>query len=133
VERPSFVKITAPLLCVAGLVAFLAGIGLSWASSCCGSSDPADGKPALIGFLILVIYVTAGFLLWTGLTNRAVVAVLTGAIPVALGLTSAASSDAGGLFIPLVVVWVGFCWSLRAPVVGQWFRSQRVGAEPPRA
>jgi len=133
VERPPFVKIVAPLLCVVGLVAFLTGVVLSWASNCCGSSEGSDSRPALVGFLILVVYVFAGLLLWTGVLGRAVVAVLTGAVPLALGLTSATSSDAAGLLIPSVVLWVLFCWSLRSETVADWYRSQAGESEPPAA
>ena len=69
-SRSRGAKIVAALLWVAGLAAIVVGMGFSAVSGCCGSREPADSRPVVIGLVIGSLLFAAGAVLWIGRASR---------------------------------------------------------------
>jgi hypothetical protein len=118
--RPSSVAAVALVLILVGVLAALTGVGLSAASSCCGSSDPADPTPTLVGIVVAVALCAAGYGIWTGRASRRTVLLCAAVVPVVVLAVSPSSSDFAGL-VPFVVVgWLWLWWYLRRPAASAW-------------
>jgi hypothetical protein len=119
-RRPIVATIAAAgLFAVAGLT-MVAGFLISWASNCCGSPDPQDPFPAVIGTGVALATALAGWMLLTG--NRPARDVLAGAavLPVACGIASTGSSDLAALAPVIVVGWCVLFAILRRRRVADW-------------
>jgi hypothetical protein len=107
-----------------GVLAALTGVGLSAASSCCGSSDPADPTPTFVGIVVAVALLAAGYGIWTGRASRRTVLLCAGVVPGVVLAVSPYSSDFAGL-VPFVVVgWLWLWWYVRRSAACAWFGQQ---------
>jgi hypothetical protein len=103
-------------------------VGLSAASSCCGSSGPADPTPTFVGIVVAVALLAAGYGIWTGRASRRTVLLCAAVVPVVVLAVSPYSSDFAGL-VPFVVVgWLWLWWYLRRPAAFAWV-GQQAGTE----
>ena len=113
------------MLIIVGVLAALAGVGLSAASSCCGSPDPADPTPTLVGIVVAVAMSAAGYCLWSGRASRRTLLLCAAVMPVVVLAVSPFSLDVAGL-VPIVVAgWLLLWWYLRRPAAVGW-----VGRQP---
>jgi hypothetical protein len=120
-RRPRSITAVAVVLTVVGVLSALAGITLSAASSCCGSTDPADPMPTLIGVVTAAAMSAAGVGLWSGRVSRRVVLLCGAAVPAVALALSPWSSDFQGLVPVVLLGWLGLWWFLRRPVAIGWF------------
>jgi hypothetical protein len=120
VARPRVVAVSACLLVVSGLVAAIMGLLLSWVSNCCGSPDPPDGTPALVGLVAGASLGAAGVLLWRATASRATVLGLAAVGPVVCGVAAVGSVDFQALLPCAVVAWGGLWLVLRRPAGRGW-------------
>jgi len=120
VVRPRAVGVSACLLVVTGLVAATMGLLLSWVSNCCGSPDPADGTPALVGLAAGAALGTAGVALWRRAASRTTVLGLAAVGPVVCGIAAAGSVDFQALLPFALVAWGALWFLLRRPAAGDW-------------
>jgi hypothetical protein len=108
------------VLTLLGVVAALAGVALSVVSTCCGSADPAEPGPTVIGFVVGMALATAGVGLWSGRMSRRFVLLCSAVAPAVLLVASAWSADVQGL-VPFVALgWLGLWWYLRRPRAMEW-------------
>lgn len=93
---------------------------MSAVSSCCGSPDPADPTPTLVGLMVAASTAAAGIGLWSGRVSRRVLLLCGAAMPAVVLAVSPSSSDFQGL-VPIVVLgWLWLWWYLRRPVAIGW-------------
>lgn len=118
--RPRGVAVAALLLVVSGLLAGVGGLLLSWVSSCCGSPDPPDGTPVLVGLVTAAGLVAAGVMLWCGGVSSTAVLALASVGPVVSGVAAAGSSDFQALLPFTVLGWVALWWLVRRPRARAW-------------
>jgi hypothetical protein len=126
------VSAVAALLVLVAVVSALAGIGISWASSCCGSSEPADPTAALVGIGVAGAMFVGGAGLWSGRVSRRAVLVSTAALPAVVVAAAPWSLDAAGLGPFVVLGWVGLWRYLARPAPSGWVgqvRAQRASDE----
>ena len=95
-------------------------MALSAVSSCCGSSEPADGTPAVIGFVAAAPFFAAGIGLWSGRMSSRVLLVCTAAPLVVAGAAAPYSLDLAGLVPFGLLAWLGLLWYLRRPAALGW-------------
>jgi hypothetical protein len=119
-RRPRSITAVAVVLTLAGVVSALAGIALSAASSCCGSPDPADPGPALVGLAVAAAMSAAGVGLWSGRLSRRVLLLCAAAVPVVALAASPWSSDFQALVPVALLGWLWLWWYLRRPVAIGW-------------
>lgn len=120
--------VVAVVLALVGVLAGFAGVGLSAASNCCGSSDSADTTPAFVGIVVAVAMVAAGYGMWTGGASRRAVLLGTAVVPVVVLAVSPSSSDFAGLIPVVGVGWLWLWWYLRRPAAFAWV-GQRAGPQ----
>ena len=103
-----------------GALSVLAGIALSAVSTCCGSPDPADNTPTLVGVAVAAAAWIAGAGLWSGRMSRRAVLICAAAVPVVIIAASPSSDDLAG-FVPVVLLgWGWLWWYLRRPIADGW-------------
>ena len=71
------------MLVLVGLVAALVGIAASAQDGCCGSQEPGDTTPSLVGIGVGGATIRSAVLLWRGGTSRWPVLAAAAAVPVA--------------------------------------------------
>jgi len=125
VRRPAGVAVAALLLWLVAVAVALLGVAATLMSSCCGSADPPDSGPMLLGLVVAVLYAVAGTCLWTGRPNRVLIVALTGVLPIVHAALLSRSSDAATIFLPVLVAWAGLCVLLRSATTASWFSDQR--------
>ena len=125
VRRPRRVSLTAVALAVVAAGSALSGIGMTMASNCCGSPDPADPAPLMIGVAVAVVYALAAAALWQGSGSRRTVGAMTAAAPVACLLAAPFSMDFAALFVPALLGWLAVCALLRSERCAAWFARPR--------
>jgi hypothetical protein len=108
------------VLVALGVLASVAGLLLSAVSSCCGSPDPADGTPLLVGLVVGVALVASGVVLWRGARPAATVLALAAAGPGACAVAASGSSDFQALLPVAVVAWLALAWLLRRSGPKRW-------------
>jgi hypothetical protein len=118
--RPRSVVLVALGLFGLSLFSGVAGLGMTWASNCCGSSDPADGSYAFVGLLVAGLACVAGVGLWSGSMSRRVLAGCTLTVPAVCAVAALSSSDFAGLLIFAVPAWGLFWWFLGRPRIAAW-------------
>ena len=118
--RPRAVTAVTVVLMALGVLASVAGLLLSAVSSCCGSPDPVDGTPFLVGLLVGVALAASGLVLWRGGRPAATVLALAAAGPGACALAAPGSSDFQALLPVALAAWLGLAWLLRRPAPRQW-------------
>lgn len=94
------------VLVIVGLVAALVGIAATAVDGCCGSPEPGDTTPTLVGIGVGGATILAAVLLWLGGTSRWPVLGAAAALPVACVVAAGSSSDLAAA-APLTVV--GWC------------------------
>jgi hypothetical protein len=119
-RRPRSVAAVAVVLILVGGLSALAGITLSAASSCCGSPDPADPTPSLVGVVVAAALSAAGVGLWSGRMSRRVLLLCGAAVPAVVIAVSPSSSDFQGLAPVALLGWLWLWWYLRRPVATGW-------------
>jgi hypothetical protein len=123
-RRPRSIAAVAVLLALVGVLSAVAGVGLSAASSCCGSTDPADPTPALVGLVLAVAMLAAGVGLWSGRVSRRAVLLCGAAVPAVVLALSPWSPDLGALVPVVVLGWLWLWWYLRRPIAASWVGRQ---------
>jgi hypothetical protein len=119
-RRPGSITTVAVVVTLVGALSALAGMGMSAASTCCGSSDPADPMPTLVGVAVAVAMSAAGAGLWSGRMSRRRVLLCGAAVPAVVLAVSPWSSDFASL-VPLVVLgWLWLWWYLRRSGAVGW-------------
>lgn len=118
--RPRPAAAVAAVLVALGVLAPVAGLLLSAVSSCCGSPDPVDGTPFLVGLVVGAALATSGLVLWRGGRPPATVLAPAAAAPAACALAAPGSSDFQALLPVAVVAWLALWWLLRRPVTRRW-------------
>jgi hypothetical protein len=108
------------VLTLVGVLSALAGMALSAASSCCGSADPANPAPILIGVVAAAALSVAGVGLWSGRASRRVLLLCGAAVPAVTLAASPWSSDFQGLVPVALLGWLWLWWYLRRPVAIGW-------------
>jgi hypothetical protein len=108
------------VLILVGVMSALAGIALSAASSCCGSPDPADATPTLVGVVVAGAMSAAGVGLWSGRVSHRLLLLCGAAAPAVVIAVSPSSSDFQGLVPVAVIGWLWLWWYLRRPVATGW-------------
>ena len=119
-RRPRSITAVAVVLTLVGVLSALAGIALSAASSCCGSSDPADLTPSLVGVAVAVGLSAAGVGLWSGRVSRRVLLLCSAAVPAVVIAVSPSASDVQGLVPVVLLGWLWLWWYLRRPAAAGW-------------
>ena len=94
------------VLVIVGLVAALVGIAATAMDGCCGSREPGDTTPTLVGIGVGGATILSAVLLWLGGTSRWPVLAAAAAVPVACLVAAGSSSDLAAA-APFVVV--GWC------------------------
>ena len=115
------------VLIFVGVLSALAGIGLSAASSCCGSADPVDRTPALVGVVVALAMSAAGVGVWSGRVSRRPLLLCAAAVPAVVLAVSPSSSDFVGLVPVVVLGWLWLWWYLRRPVAVGWIGRRAPG------
>ena len=118
--RPGSIAAVAVALCLLAVLSALTGVALSAVSSCCGSSEPADGTPAVVGFVAAAPFLAAGIGLWSGRMSSRVLLVCTAVPLVVAGAASPYSLDLAGLVPFGLLGWLGLFWYLRRPAARGW-------------
>ena len=103
---PRSVAVVSVVLVIVGLVAALVGIAATAVDGCCGSPEPGDTTPTLVGIGVGGATILAAVLLWLGGTSRWPVLGAAAALPVACVVAAGSSSDLAAA-APLTVV--GWC------------------------
>jgi hypothetical protein len=111
---PRSVVVVSILLVIVGLVAALVGIAATAVDGCCGSPEPGDTTPTVVGIGVGGATILSAVLLWLGGTTRWPVLVAAAAVPAACLVAAGSSSDLAGA-APLVVV----AWCLLAVFVSR--------------
>jgi hypothetical protein len=124
-RRPPTVAAVAIGLAGVAMLSVLGGLALSAVSSCCGSPDPADPKPALLGVGIAVMLAAAAVGLWSGHVPRWGLLLLAAPLPLALVAASPSSADLAGLLLLVVPAWLWLWWYLRRPTAEGWVGRRR--------
>ena len=119
-RRPRSITAVAVVLTLIGAVSALAGVGLSAASGCCGSPDPTDPRPALVGVVVAAAMSAAGVGLWSGRVSRRVLLLCGATVPAVVVAVSPSSSDFQGLVPVALLGWLWLWWYLRRPVATGW-------------
>ena len=119
-RRPRSSTAVAVVLTFVGVLSALAGIGLSAASSCCGSRDPIDPTAALVGVVVAVAMAAAGVGLWSGRVSRRPLLLCAAAVPAVVLAVSPSSPDFAVLVPVVVLGWLWLWWYLRRPVAVGW-------------
>jgi hypothetical protein len=119
--RPGSLTAVAVVVTLVGALSALAGIGMSAASTCCGSSDPADPVPTLVGVVVAVALSAAGAGLWSGRMSRRRVLLCCAAVPVVVLAAAPWSSDFTSLLPFAVLGWLWLWWYLRRSGAAGWF------------
>ena len=130
--RPRSITAIAVALILVGVSSALVGMAASAASSCCGSSDPADPAPTLVGIMVAAALSAAGVGLWSGRVSRRVVLLCAAAVPVVALAASPWSSDFQGLVPVGLLGWLWLSWYLRRPVAVGWVGRRARSAEERR-
>ncbi len=94
------------VLVIVGLVAAMVGIAATAMDGCCGSPEPGDTTPTLVGIGVGGATILSAVLLWVGGTSRWPVLAAAAAVPVACLVAAGSSSDLAAA-APIVVV--GWC------------------------
>lgn len=116
------------VLSLLGVFSALSGMAVSATSSCCGSSDPADTTPALLGFVIAAPIVAAAVGLWTARMSRRVLLLCTAAPLAVVAAASPYSLDLGSLVPVGLLAWLWLVWYLRRPVALGWVSRRTTGS-----
>ena len=111
------------LLVIVGLVAAMLGIAASALDGCCGSPEPGDTTPTLVGIGVGGATILSAVLLWVGGTTRWPVLAAAAAVPVACLVAARSSSDLAAA-TPIVVVG----WCLLAVFVSRGLPAARLSA-----
>ena len=93
------------VLVIVGLVAALVGIAATAVDGCCGSPEPGDTTPTLVGIGVGGATILSAVLLWLGGTTRWPVLAAAAAVPVACLVAAGSSSDLAGATPFVVVAW----------------------------
>jgi hypothetical protein len=114
-------------LVIVGLVAAMVGIAASALDGCCGSPEPGDGTPTVLGIGVGGPMILSAVLLWLGGTSRWPVLAAGAAVPIACLVAAGSSSDLAAA-APIVVVG----WCLLAVFVSRgrpaaWLSADRDG------
>lgn len=118
----------AVVLMLVGVLAAFTGVALSAASSCCGSSDPADPTPLLVGIVSAAAMLAAGYGTWTGRASLRALLLLAAVVPVVMLGASPFSMDFAGLVPFAVVGWLWLWWYLRRRAAFGWI-GRRAGPQ----
>jgi hypothetical protein len=103
---PRSVAVVSILLVIVGLVAAMVGIAATALDGCCGSREPGDTTPTLVGIGVGGATILSAVLLWVGGTSRWPVLAAAAAVPVACLVAARWSLD---LAAAAPVVVVGWC------------------------
>ena len=93
------------LLVIVGLVAAMVGIAATAIDGCCGSPEPGDTTPTLVGIGVGGATILSAVLLWLGGTTRWPVLAAAAAVPLACLVAAASSSDLAAAAPFVVVGW----------------------------
>lgn len=131
-ERPRAVLPVAMVLVAAGFGAAFTG-GL-WASiaDCCGTTEPGELEPLVLGLLVGGATMVAGVLLVGGTTSARTVALLAAAVPVASIAATLWSPGWALLAVPATAAWLVLVHWLRGPEITTWLTSAAGPALPSR-
>ena len=126
--RPGSITAVAVVLSLLGVFSGLSGMTVSATSSCCGSSDPADTTPALLGFVVAAPIVGAAVGLWTARMSRRVLLLCTAA-PLAVAVAASPYSLDLGSLVPVgLLAWLWLVWFLHRPVARGWVSRRATGS-----
>lgn len=126
-RRPRSIAAVAVVTILLGVLSTLSGMAVSAASSCCGSSDPSDTTPTLLGFIVAAPIVAAGIGLWSARMTRRVLLLCT-AVPLAVAAAASPySSDLQSLGPVGLLAWLWLFWYLRRPVAFVWVGRRKTG------
>ena len=89
-----------------GVAAGVLGLLASWASNCCGSPDPADPTPAVLGVVLGAVAWLVAWGLRAGWSGGLVLG-LAAVLPVGCLVVGLHSTDAAGLAPFAALGWVG--------------------------
>jgi hypothetical protein len=121
--RPAVATLLGAVLLVAALLAAVAGLAVSWVSNCCGSAEPSDPAPALLGFVVAALLAIAAYGVVRGTMPARRLVALTAAVPAACLVAAPSSSDLATLAPFALVGWAGFAWLVTRPRMTGWLRS----------
>lgn len=125
-RRPATVVVAGLALLATALVSGCFGLLVTMVSNCCGSPEPPDRGPAILGITVAGCLALAAFGLMAGWMGRWLVLALTAAAPVTCFAAAPVSSDLGALAPVALLAWGAFAWFLRRPVPRAWLdRDQR--------
>jgi hypothetical protein len=102
---PWSVTVVSILLVIVGLVAAMLGIAATAMDGCCGSREPGDTTPTLVGIGVGGATILSAVLLWVGRTSRWPVLAAAAAVPVACLVAAGSSSDLAAAAAFAVVGW----------------------------
>jgi hypothetical protein len=119
-RRPRSIAAVAVVLFLLGVLSALSGMAVSAASSCCGSSDPSDTTPTVLGFMLAAPIFATGLGLWSGRMSRRVLLLCAAAPLAVLAAASPYSVDLSGLVPVGLLAWLWLFWYLRRPVALGW-------------
>jgi len=125
VERPAAAVVIGTVLLLAALATAVAGLLLSWASSCCGSADSSDPVPALLGLGVASLLCLAAFGLIGGWMRRRTLVAVTAVVPVACLAGASTSSDLAGAVPVALVGWGVLAWLVSRPALAGWLSGSR--------
>ncbi len=119
-RRPVSLTILAVALALAAAATTLAGIGLTFVSNCCGSSEPQDPTPFLVCSAAAVALGLAARWTWWGRGSLWVI-IATGAVLALAFAVSPTSSDLQALLVLLTPGWLLLVLLLRRDAATAWF------------
>src|SRR5262245_7262870 len=119
-DRPRSVSVVAGTLVVLAVVCALLGLAATEISACCGTSEPPEGRHAVIGLLIGGAVAVAAAGLWAALLPGWALVLATSPVPIMCAVAAWSSSDLAGLLPFALVGWLAFWWFVRWSSVTMW-------------
>ncbi len=122
-ERPRSVSFVVVALALLAVVCVLLGLVAKQVSACCGSPDPPDGTPALVGLLVGGAVALAAAGLCAAFLPVWALVLCTAAVPITCAVAASSSSDLAALLPFAAVGWIAFWLFVRQPFVRAWLTS----------
>ncbi len=115
------------LLVIVGLVAALVGIAATAVDGCCGSPEPGDTTPTLVGIGVGGATILSAVLLWVGGRTRWPVLAAAAAVPIACLVAAGSSSDLAAAAPIVVIGWCLLAFFVRRGRPAAWLSAGRDG------